>query len=67
MGVGTSPPIVKKQPEQKPVQNQIITDPSAILAKLNDKNNEFISAFNANALHKKPSEKGSGKEISLVK
>lgn len=47
MGVGTSPSISKKQAEPKIESKPIITDPTAILAKLNDKNNEFISAFNA--------------------
>lgn len=41
MGMNPSPPkVAKQQPlPQKPVQNKIISDPNAILAKLNDKNN----------------------------
>jgi hypothetical protein len=35
-----------------------VTDPSSILAKLNEKNNEYISAFNAGVLGKKESSKG---------
>jgi hypothetical protein len=60
MGMNPSPPkIAKSQPPAKKtlLQNQIITDPNAILAKLNNKNNEFISAFNASALSKRTSDK----------
>ena len=41
MGMNPSPPKVVKQQSlpQKPAQNKIISDPNAILAKLNDKNN----------------------------
>lgn len=48
-----SPPKQSKAPQPPP--KEIITDPNAILAKINNKNNEFISAFNANALGKRPS------------
>lgn len=39
-------------------EKKIITDPNFILAKLNEKNNEYISAFNAGMLGKKESSKG---------
>jgi hypothetical protein len=60
MGMNPSPPKIAKPypPAQKTLpQNQIITDPNAILAKLNNKNNEFISAFNASVLSKTTSNK----------
>jgi hypothetical protein len=56
MGMNPSPPKTAKPAPHPPKQQQIITDPNAILAKINNKNNEFISAFNANALNKRPSE-----------
>jgi hypothetical protein len=60
MGMNPSPPKQSKTAVQSTSskaiqQNQIITDPKAILAKINNKNNEFISAFNANALNKRAS------------
>ena len=41
MGMNPSPPKVAKQHSlpQKATENKIISDPNAILAKLNDKNN----------------------------
>ena len=40
-----------------PVQPaRIANDPDSILQKLNDKNNEFISAYNASALEKRAQE-----------
>jgi hypothetical protein len=59
MGMNPSPPkpAPKGQPQSiKKPQGSIVTDPKAILTKLNNKDNEFISAFNANALNKKSSQ-----------
>lgn len=53
MGMNPSPPKQSKGLQPPLKKEQIITDPSAILAKINNKNNEFISAFNANALGKR--------------
>ena len=43
-------------PVANPSVNPISTDPNAILQKLNDKNNDFISAYNASALEQRMKE-----------
>lgn len=35
----------------KPAEPKIVNDPNAILAKLNDKNSQFISAYNVYAMN----------------
>jgi len=56
MGMNPSPPKHAKAAQNPPKQQKIITDPNAILAKINNKSNEFISAFNASALSKRQSD-----------
>ena len=56
MGMSLSPP--KVAAKSTVAEKRIVTDPSSILAKLNEKNNEYISAFNAGVLGKKESGKG---------
>lgn len=54
MGMPTNKPIeqkpTKKATQQIP-EKKIANDPSAILAKLNDKNSQFISAYNLYAMN----------------
>jgi len=53
MGMSPSPPKVASKSIAS--EKKIITDPSCFLAKINEKNNEYISAFNSGVLGKKES------------
>lgn len=52
MGMNASTQNQKKPPPtQKMPDKNIANDPNAILAKLNDKSNQFISAYNVYAMN----------------